>query len=214
MLEPTQVAPYSHMTSSSSPPSQTSFHQRLPSITHVTSALQQQQPLKPLPAHNVHQELQPLSAHNMHQHAQIMPQHLASLPPPRHAPAPPTRIDSLSSVDSSTTASLEYNSQPLAPSSSHRPRKNSTTRRDSSASSSHTNQHQRRRPGGQTKAACLPCRKRKSKVPLLLLLQISYTKRVSRLPSFSRNSAMAAALPANAAPQKLQFATIASRLLA
>lgn len=224
MLEPTHVAQYPY-TASASPPSplEPRLQQRLPSITHVTSNLHQ------------HQQLQPLSVHNMHQHAHSMPQPLSSLPPPRQVLPP--RVDSLSSVNSSTQGSVEYTPQPNDPSLSHRPRKNSTARRDSSASSSHTNQHQRRRPGGQTKAACLPCRKRKSKVcsflclrspcytpficpcPLSLVLPLHpfssvlvylyRSTRVFGLPFVSRNSAMAPALPASAAPQKLQCATIA-----
>jgi hypothetical protein len=158
MLEPTHVAPYPYMTSASSSPPQTSSQQRLPSITHVTSALYNQQQ-------------QPLSLHNMQQHIQIMPQPpLSSLPQPRQVLPP--RLDSKSSIDSSTQGSIEYTPQPHASSSSssQHPRNNATARRDSSASSSHTNSRQRRRPGGQTKAACLPCRKRKSKVRFLLFL--------------------------------------------
>jgi len=168
MLEPTHVAPYPYMASASSSPLEPPLQQRLPSISHVTSTLP--------PQH----QLQPLSAHNMQQHMHIIPQPqsqpqpLSSVPPPRHALPP--RVDSLSSVNSSTQGSVEYIPQPNPPSSSHRPRKNSTARRDSSASSSHTNHHQRRRPGGQTKAACLPCRKRKSKVcPVFFLHSHFYT---------------------------------------
>ncbi|KAI4742707.1 hypothetical protein E4T50_06895 [Aureobasidium sp. EXF-12298] len=151
MLEPTHVAPYPYMTSASSSPPQTSSQQRLPSITHVTSALYNQQQ-------------QPLSLHNMQQHIQIMPQPpLSSLPQPRQVLPP--RLDSKSSIDSTTQGSIEHTPQPHASSSSssQHPRNDATARRDSSASSSHTNRHARRRPGGQTKAACLPCRKRKSK---------------------------------------------------
>lgn len=159
MLEPTEAAPYSYRPSASSPspPPEPSFHQRLPSITHVTSNLHHQQ------------QLQPLSAHNLHQHVHTTPQPQSSLPPPRQVLPP--RVDSLSSVNSSTQGPAGYTSQPNGPSAAHRPRKDCTPRRDSSASSSHTNHHQRRRPGGQTKAACLPCRKRKSKVSCNFLLR-------------------------------------------
>ena len=166
MLEPTRVAPYPYMASASSSPLEPPLQQRLPSISHVASTLP--------PQH----QLQPLSAHNMQQHMHIMPQSqsqpqpqpqpLSSVPPPRHALPP--RVDSLSSVNSSTQGSVEYTPQPQPSSSIHRSAKDNTARRDSSASSSHTNRHQRRRPGGQTKAACLPCRKRKSKVCFIFLL--------------------------------------------
>jgi hypothetical protein len=153
MLEP--VALYPVMTSASSSPLQppSSSQQRLPSISHVTSSL-----------HHHHQQQRPLSSHNMQQHMQVMPQPQppSSLPPPRQVLPP--RVDSMSSINSSTQGSVEYSTQPHVPSASHQPQKHSTVRRDSSASSSHTTSHQRRRPGGQTKAACLPCRKRKSKV--------------------------------------------------
>jgi hypothetical protein len=146
MLEP--VAVYPLMTSASSSPSS---QQRLPPIAHVTSSLYP------------HQQ-RPLSSQNMQNHTQIMPQ----LQPPSSLPAPrqvlPPRVDSMSSVNSSTQGSVEYSTQPHVPLASQQSQKHSTVRRDSSASSSHTNTHQRRRPGGQTKAACLPCRKRKSKV--------------------------------------------------
>jgi hypothetical protein len=151
MLEPTQVAPYPILTSASSSPLQpSSQQQRLPSISHVTSALHQHQ-------------LQPLSSHNMQQHVQIMPQPQSSLPTPPRQALPP-RVDSMSSINSSTQGSVEYTTHSHPSTSSKHPRQDSTVRRDSSASSSNINSHQRRRPGGQTKAACLPCRKRKSKV--------------------------------------------------
>ncbi|KAI4852374.1 hypothetical protein E4T44_01530 [Aureobasidium sp. EXF-8845] len=152
MLEP--VALYPLMTSASSSPLQplSSSQQRLPSISHVTSSL-----------HHHHHQQRPLSSHNMQQHMQIMPQPQPppSLPPPRQVLPP--RVDSMSSINSSTQSSVEYSTQPHGLSASQPPPKHSTARRDSSASSSHTASHQRRRPGGQTKAACLPCRKRKSK---------------------------------------------------
>jgi len=193
MLEPTHVGPYSHMTSASSSPLEPSLHQRLPSITHVTSTLHHQQ------------HLQPLSAHNMHQHTHMMPQPLSSQPSPRRVLPP--RIDSLSSINSSTQDSAELTPQPQPSSSIHRSPKHNTVRRDSSASSSHTTRHQRRRPGGQTKAACLPCRKRKSKVCF-----VCFHKQESSAYPSSPNSVMATVLPANAASQRPQCATTASLL--
>jgi hypothetical protein len=169
MLEP--VVLYPHMTSASSSPLQpaSSSQQRLPSISHVTSSLH----------HHHHHQQRPLSSHNMQQHMQIMPQphpqpqpH-SSLPQPRQVLPP--RIDSMSSINSSTQGSVEYSTQPHAPSASKQPQKQSVVRRDSSASSSHTTSHQRRRPGGQTKAACLPCRKRKSKVRYFLFPRETYS---------------------------------------
>lgn len=190
MLEPTHVAPYPHMTSASSSPSEPSLQQRLPPITHVTSTLHHQP------------QLQPLSAHNMQQHTHMMPQPLSSQPSPRQVLPP--RIDSMSSNYSST---VEYTPQPQPPSSTtHRSPNDNTVRRDSSASSSHTNRHQRRRPGGQTKAACLPCRKRKSKVCF-----VRFHKQESSAYPSSRNSVMAVALAANAASQRPQRATTASQ---
>jgi hypothetical protein len=165
ILEPTHVASYPLMTSASSSPSQplSSSQQRLPSISHVTSSL-----------HHRHQQ-RPLSSQNMQQHIQVMPQPQpqpqSSLPPSRQVLPP--RVDSMSSITSSTQGSVEYSTQSRVPSASQQPQKPSTVRRDSSASSSQTNTHQRRRPGGQTKAACLPCRKRKSKVRFLCCLYLS-----------------------------------------
>jgi hypothetical protein len=228
MLEPTQVVQYPRMTSASSSPLQPSLQQqqqqqRLPSISHVTAALHQHQ-------------FQPLSSHNMQQHVQIMPQPqpLASAPPPRQVLPP--RVDSMSSVNSSTQGSVEQSTRPHPSSSSQHSATICTVRRDSSASSSNTNPHQRRRPGGQTKAACLPCRKRKSKVrsfcslvipesytfdllfsfPLFFLPLIRSSHLVLRpmlekeFPLTSCNSVMAPALPANAAPQSPPCATTAS----
>jgi hypothetical protein len=215
MLEPVTVYPL--MTSASSSPSS---QQRLPPITHVTSSL--------------HYHQQPLSSHNMQHHVQTMPQLQppSSLPPPRQVLPP--RVDSMSSVNSSTQGSVEYSTLPDVPLASRQSQKHSTVRRDSSASSSHTNTHQRRRPGGQTKAACLPCRKRKSKVRYFLILRETYSYLspyihcfapllcssrflawpmiIKNFPLTFHNSAMAVDPPANAAPQKLPCATIASPL--
>jgi hypothetical protein len=149
MLEPIHVAPYPLMISASSSPLQPpSSQQRLPPITHVTSSLHQQQ--------------RPLSSYNMQQHIKIMPQPPSPLPPPRQVS--PLRADIMSSTNSYTQNSVAYTTPTHISSASQQSRKRSTVRPDSSASSSNTNSHQHRRPGGRTKAACLPCRKRKSKV--------------------------------------------------
>jgi hypothetical protein len=149
MLEPIHVAPYPLMISASSSPLQpSSSQQRLPSITHVTSSLHQQQ--------------RPLSSHNMQQHIEIMPQPPSPLPPRRQVL--PLCADTMSSTNSCTQNSVEYTPPTHILSASQQSRKHSTVRSDSSASSLNTNSHQHHRPGGRTKAACLPCRKRKSKV--------------------------------------------------
>lgn len=155
MLEPMRDAPTAP---SSSSPLQPSSLQRLPSISHVTSALQQQ---------NHHQ---PLSSHKILQHSQFIPELQSSLPPPRHAH--PRRMDSTSSTNSSTQGSVQLTPQPFPQSSTQRPLENGTAHEDPSASPPHANPQTRHR-GKQTKAACIPCRRRKSKVPSLLPIIVS-----------------------------------------
>lgn len=146
MLEPVHKAPCATMSPVSTSPSQ----QRLPSLMHATSQHAQLpgRASRPLPSMSA---LPPLS----------------SLHP---SPSPPHQvhhIDSGSSTGSYVNAPIQQ--RPL--SAKHHERQHSTdnsTRRDSSASSSHIGATPRHR-GKQTKAACIPCRKRKSKVLLSLL---------------------------------------------
>ncbi|THX32679.1 hypothetical protein D6D12_02060 [Aureobasidium pullulans] len=140
MLEPVHKAPCATMSPVSTSPSQ----QRLPSLMHATSqhAHLPGRASRPLPSMSA---LPPLS----------------SLHP---SPSPPHQvhhIDSGSSTGSYVNAPIQQ--RPL--SAKHHERQHSTdnsTRRDSSASSSHIGATPRHR-GKQTKAACIPCRKRKSK---------------------------------------------------
>ncbi|CAD0110449.1 unnamed protein product [Aureobasidium uvarum] len=149
MLEPIHDAPHPVTASSSS----SQLLQRLPAITHVTPGLQQQ----------------PVSSHQIPNHPGLPIEPHSALPPRRHAL--PQRMDSISSNNSSTHGSIDYTTQPYpsssSPSTTQRPRSNSTVRRDSSVSPSQANSQPRHR-GKQTKAACIPCRKRKSKVLFLL----------------------------------------------
>lgn len=163
MLEPTHDA---STAPSSSSPLQPSLLQRLPSITHVTSALQHQ---------NHHQP----PSHNILQHSQCLPELQSSLPPPRHGL--PQRMDSTSSTNSSTQGSAQFASQPFPPASTQRSQDEATAHDEMSASPTHANSQTRHR-GKQTKAACIPCRKRKSKVLSLLPLNSSFPTRAMPHP--------------------------------
>lgn len=151
MLEPTHGGP---LAPSSSSPLQPSSIQRLPSITHHTAALQQQN------------QYQPLSSHKILHHSQSMPEPQTSLPPRRHVH--PQRMDSTSSTSVPAQEPVQLTPQLVPPSSiQHAPGKD-TAYEDSSTSPPHTNPQTRHR-GKQTKAACIPCRRRKSKVSSLYL---------------------------------------------
>ncbi|CAD0093325.1 unnamed protein product [Aureobasidium mustum] len=146
MLEPMHDAPTAPSASS---PLQPSSLQRLPSITHVTSALQQQN------------EHQPLSSHRILQQSQPMPELQSSLPPPpRHVL--PQRMDSMSSTSSSTQGSTQFTPQQFPASSTQRTVDEGASREELSASPPQASSQTRHR-GKQTKAACIPCRRRKSK---------------------------------------------------
>lgn len=83
------------------------------------------------------------------------PHHYAPMPLPLPPPLQQAqRMGSISSTTSSVHSPVQHNNNN---------NNNSTTREDSSASSSQTGTSPRHR-GNQTKAACIPCRKRKSKV--------------------------------------------------
>ncbi|KAG9601906.1 hypothetical protein KCU77_g1344, partial [Aureobasidium melanogenum] len=71
-------------------------------------------------------------------------------------------MDSTSSTNSSIQESLQLTPQTFQPPSTHRPLDERIAHEDLSASPPHANQQTRHR-GKQTKAACIPCRKRKSK---------------------------------------------------
>ncbi|KAG9691056.1 hypothetical protein KCU76_g7719, partial [Aureobasidium melanogenum] len=71
-------------------------------------------------------------------------------------------MDSTSSTNSSTQESVQLTPQPFPSPSTQRPLDERTARENLSTSPPHTNQQTRHR-GKQTKAACIPCRKRKSK---------------------------------------------------
>jgi hypothetical protein len=133
---------------------QPSLQQRLPSIN---SALQHQS----------------LSSHKILHHPPRIPELQTSLPPPRHVL--PQRMDSTSSTNSSTQESVQLTTQPFPPPSTERPLDELTAHEDLSASPPHVNQQRHR--GKQTKAACIPCRKRKSKVPSLLPVIFSFPSR-------------------------------------
>lgn len=157
MLEPVHKAPRATMSAVPNSPSQ----QRLPSLMLATSQHAQHsgRASGPLPSLSA---LPPLSS-------------LQPSPPPHLV----HRVDSESSTGSYVNAPIQPRPLPTQ----HHERQHSTdnsTRRDSSASSSHIAATPRHR-GKQTKAACIPCRKRKSKV-----LPISPSWRFStRLTIFS-----------------------------
>ncbi|KAH0341541.1 hypothetical protein KCU81_g6158, partial [Aureobasidium melanogenum] len=71
-------------------------------------------------------------------------------------------MDSTSSTNSSTQGSAQFASQPFPPASTQRSQDEATAHDEMSASPTHANSQTRHR-GKQTKAACIPCRKRKSK---------------------------------------------------
>ncbi|THX93156.1 hypothetical protein D6D08_02202 [Aureobasidium pullulans] len=139
MLEPVHKAPRATMSAVPNSPSQ----QRLPSLMLATSQHAQHsgRASGPLPSLSA---LPPLSS-------------LQPSPPPHLV----HRVDSESSTGSYVNAPIQPRPLPTQ----HHERQHSTdnsTRRDSSASSSHIAATPRHR-GKQTKAACIPCRKRKSK---------------------------------------------------
>lgn len=164
MLEPMHDAPTAPSVSS---PLQPSSLQRLPSIAHVTSALQQQN------------EHQPLSSHRTSQHSHSVPEVPSSLPPPRYAV--PQRMDSMSSICSSTQGSAQSTQQHFPLSSTQRTLDEGTAQEELSASPPHANSQMRHR-GKQTKAACIPCRRRKSKVlSLLPIISLSPSRAMPHL---------------------------------
>ncbi|THY98674.1 hypothetical protein D6C93_04151 [Aureobasidium pullulans] len=139
MLEPVHEAPRATMSAVPTSPSQ----QRLPSLMLATSQHAQHsgRASGPLPSMSA---LPPLSS-------------LQPSPPPHLV----HRVDSESSTGSYVNAPIQPRPLPTQ----HHERQHSTdnsTRRDSSASSSNIGATPRHR-GKQTKAACIPCRKRKSK---------------------------------------------------
>ncbi|KAI5272060.1 hypothetical protein E4T47_04693 [Aureobasidium subglaciale] len=161
MCEPVHSALYPNMASSaaSSPPQQRL--PSLPSLSRLTSTLQSR-------PSNQQSDQQSNNQSNQHsfssQHSQSS---LSAFPPPRQVL--PQRLDSMSSVASTSQGFSQQQQQlpvqqqlPQPQQTQHPYQESSSMRRDSSASSSQTNTQVRHR-GKQTKAACIPCRKRKSK---------------------------------------------------